>query len=87
MARNQNAPRLVSPPASHEDQRFLSEVSERAPGMRSTYENQLRAVNAEILETQAYIKNHPGDMEARQHLMEVYQQKAMLYQMALDHIQ
>ena len=83
----QNAPREVSPPASTEDQQFLGEVSTRAPSMRTTYENQLRAVNAEIVETQAYIKRNPGDLDARQHLMEVYQQKAMLYQMALDHIQ
>ena len=83
----QNAPREVSPPASAEDQQFLGEVSTRAPSMRTTYENQLRAVNAEIVETQAYIKRNPGDLDARQHLMEVYQQKAMLYQMALDRIQ
>ena len=55
--------------------------------MRATYENQLRAVNTEIRETQAYVNRYPGDMDARQHLLEVYQQKAMLYQMALDRIQ
>lgn len=72
---------------STEDERFLSEVSQRAPTMRATYENQLRAVNAEIRETQAYIRRYPNDLDARQHLMDVYQQKAMLYQMALDRIQ
>ena len=77
----------ASPPASEEDQRFLSEVSQRAPTMRATYENQLRAVNAEIQETQEYIKRYPDDLDARQHLMEVYQEKALLYQMALDRIQ
>lgn len=55
--------------------------------MRTTYENQLRAVNAEIRETQQYIQRHPGDEDARQHLLEVYQQKTMLYQMALDRVQ
>ena len=77
----------VSPPASADDQEFLSQVSTRAPGMRATYESQLKAVNNEILETQNYIKLHPRDADARQHLMEMYQQKAMLYQMALDRIQ
>jgi hypothetical protein len=77
----------ISPPPNADDERFLSEVSQRAPSMRATYEDQLRAVNAEIRETQEYIKWHPGDLDARQHLMEVYQQKAMLYQMALDRIQ
>lgn len=79
--------KVISAPPSAEDQEFLSEVSERAPGMRATYENQLRAVNAEIRETQEYIKRFPGDVDARQHLMETYQQKALLYQMALDRIQ
>ena len=76
-----------SAPPSADDQQFLSEVSSRAPTMRATYENQLRAVNTEIQETQAYVHRYPGDMDARQHLLEVYQQKAMLYQMALDRIQ
>ncbi len=87
MADNEKVKTEISPPASAEDQEFLSEVSEHAPTMRSTYENQLRAVNAEIRETQEYMKGHPGDMDAHQHLLEVYQQKAMLYQMALDRIQ
>ncbi len=77
----------LSAPPSGDDEQFLSEVSTRAPGMRTTYENQLKAVNQEIQETQNYIKLHPRDLDARQHLMETYQQKAMLYQMALDRIQ
>jgi len=77
----------LSPPASADDQDFLTEVSQRAPTMRANYENQLQAVNHEIQETQAYIQDHPGDGDARQHLMEVFQQKAMLYQIALDRIQ
>ena len=87
VADNAKAAREVSAPANAEDERFLSEVSERAPGMRSTYEIQLRAVNAEIRETQEYIRRFPRDADARQHLLEVYQQKALLYQMALDRIQ
>lgn len=78
---------IISAPPNAEDEQFLSEVSERAPSMRSTYENQLHAVNTEIRETQAYIKHFPGDADARQHLLEVYQQKALLYRMALDRIQ
>jgi hypothetical protein len=90
VARPAQAPALaaeISPPANEEDQQFLSEVSQRAPTMRATYERQLRAVNAEIRETLEYIRLHPEDLDARQHLMETYQQKAMLYQMALDRIQ
>ena len=55
--------------------------------MRDTYESQLKAVNADIRETQAYVKQYPGNMDARQHLMDAYQQKALLYQIGLDRIQ
>jgi predicted anti-sigma-YlaC factor YlaD len=77
----------VEPEPSAEDQQFLSVVSTRAPSMRATYESQLRAVNAHIWEVQAYLDRNPGDAEARQHLMDAYQQKALLYQIALDRIQ
>jgi hypothetical protein len=77
----------VEPASSAEDQQFLSEVSTRAPSMRATYENQLRAVNADIRESQDYLDRNPGDPEARQHLMDAYEQKALLYQIALDRIQ
>jgi len=81
-----NVQELAEAPSA-EDQQFLSEVSTRDPGMRVTYENQLRSVNAYIREAQAYLKQNPDDEDARQHLMEAYQEKTMLYQMALDHIQ
>ena len=70
-----------------DDQQFLSVVSTRAPSMRATYESQLQAVNADIRETQAYVNRNPGDADARQHLMDAYEQKALLYQIALDRIQ
>jgi Putative zinc-finger len=70
-----------------EDQQFLSAVSTLAPSTRATYESQLQAVNADIRESQAYLDQNPGDPDARQHLMDAYQQKALLYQIALDRIQ
>jgi len=79
--------REVAEAPSLEDQQFLSEVSQRAPAMRASYENQLRSVNNYIREAQAYLDRNPDDEDARQLLMEAYQQKAMLYQMALDHVQ
>jgi hypothetical protein len=72
---------------SSDDEQFLSVVSTRAPSMKATYEKQLQAVNADIRETQAYVDQNPGDADARQHLMEAYQQKALLYRIALDRIQ
>ncbi len=77
----------VEPAPSVEDQQFLTAVSTLSPAMRTTYEIQLQAVNADIRETQADVDRNPGDMDARQHLMDAYQQKALLYQIALDRIQ
>ncbi|MBI1739824.1 MAG: hypothetical protein HY233_05945 [Acidobacteriales bacterium] len=72
---------------STEDQQFLNGVGQRSPGMRATYESQLQAVNSYIRDAEAYLKQNPGDEDARQQLMNAYEQKAMLYQMALDHVQ
>ena len=79
-------PEVESEPSA-EDQQFLSVVSTLAPSMRATYENQLKAVDAHIQEVQAYLERNPGDAEARQYLMDAYQQKALLYQIALGRIQ
>jgi hypothetical protein len=79
--------RDVEPGPNTEDQQFLSVVSTLGPSTRASYENQLQAVNNDIRETQAYVDRYPGDVDARQHLMDAYQQKALLYQIALDRIQ
>jgi hypothetical protein len=70
-----------------EDQQFLDEVSQRAPLMKAAYENQLRSVNSYINETRAYAQQNPEDEEARRQLLEAYEQKQVLYQMALSNIQ
>lgn len=87
---------IAEPPASYAGGLQPNELSlpdddrvfeQSSPAMRAAYEKQLQAVNAEIRETLDYIKKHPRDLDARQHLMDIYQQKAMLYQMALDRVQ
>ena len=84
------APRVLPIPAdmqTAEDQQLLDDIARRAPVMRATYENELRSVNASIRDAEAYAQQNPADVEARRYLHDAYQQKAMLYQMALDHIQ
>ena len=70
-----------------EDQQFLDEVSQTAPMMKTTYENELRSVNSYINDARAYAQQNPTDEEARRHLLEAYEQKQVLYQMALSNIQ
>ena len=82
----------LSAPASADDQQaddqqFLDEVSQRAPMMKAAYENELRTVNSYINETRLYAQQNPNDEEARRQLMQAYEQKQMLYQMALSNIQ
>jgi isopentenyldiphosphate isomerase len=70
-----------------DDEQFLDEVSQRAPMMKAAYENELRSVNSYISETRIYAQQNPEDEDARRQLMQAYEQKQMLYQMALSNIQ
>jgi hypothetical protein len=88
-AEARKAPAVLSLPKDSErdDQQFLDEVSRNAPMMRAAYENQLHSVNSYIRDAQAYAEQNPWDDDARQHVMDAYEQKSMLYQMALDNVQ
>jgi len=72
---------------STDDNQFLNRIGRQSPDMRATFESQLKSVNAYIKDVEAYLQRNPDDEEARQQLMDAYDQKAMLYQMALDHVQ
>lgn len=67
-----------------EDQQILDAVAVQAPMMKASYEDNLRSVNAYIRDAEASVQQDPYDQEARQYLMEAYEQKAMLYDMALS---
>ena len=83
----QLAPSRTAADQQAEDQQFLDEVSQRAPMMKAAYENELRSVNSYINETQLYAQQNPNDEDARRQLMQAYEQKQVLYQMALSNIQ
>jgi hypothetical protein len=67
-----------------EDDEVLAEVGKRAPAMEAAYAENLKNVNAYIHDAQQTLAQNPDDDEARQYLLEASQQKAMLYDMALD---
>jgi hypothetical protein len=52
--------------------------------MRAAYETNLRNVNAYIHDAEDQASADPNDEEARQSLMNAYQEKAMVYEMALN---
>ena len=73
----------VKRPAA-EEQQILDAVALQAPMMKASYEANLNSVNAYIRDAELSVQQDPYDQEARQYLMEAYEQKAMLYDMALN---
>jgi hypothetical protein len=82
------ANRLAREPGTgKEDYRLLEAVSFPTPAVRATYEENLRDVNAYIEDAEASAKQNPTDEEAQQSLMNAYEQRSMVYEMALDRSQ
>lgn len=65
-----------------DDQQVLQAVSNLPPDVRSTYEQGLKDVNAYIADAKRTVEENPDDGDAKEFLMQAYEQKAMLYQMA-----
>jgi len=59
-------------------------VGSRTPSMRTSYADNLQNVNAYIRDAEQTVQNDPNDEEAQRSLMAAYEQKAMVYEMALD---
>jgi hypothetical protein len=65
-----------------DDQLLIERVTEQAPAVGRAYEDSLREVNAYITDAQQAVAQDPEDAGARQQLVDAYQQKQMLYEMA-----
>lgn len=81
------APEVVSDAAiaGLNDDDLLQEISDQAPALRAQYEDNLRHVNQFIADARSDVASNPNDEDARRSLLEAYQQKAMLFDLALDH--
>jgi len=79
------ATRVSAPVAGNgDDQQLLEVVGARTPSVRASYEANLQNVNAYIRDAEQTVQNDPNDEEAQHSLMAAYDQKAMVYEMALD---
>jgi hypothetical protein len=76
--------RLQTSSNTPEDEQLLTAVGARAPAMRAVYEADLQKVNAYIRDAEQSARNDPNDEIAQQYLMNAYEQRAMVYEMALD---
>jgi hypothetical protein len=78
---------LSSPFSDQDDQQLLIALEESRPGLRNTYATNLKQVNAYIHDAEQNLQQNPDDVEARQHVMDAYDQKTMMYEMATRSMQ
>lgn len=66
------------------DSDLLQEIAHQTPALQEQYTDNLRRVNQYIQDAKDIVAADPNDEEARRSLMEAYQEKAMLFELALD---
>jgi len=66
------------------DDDLLQGISQQSPAVRAEYTDNLRRVNQYIQDAKSSVAADPNDEEARRSLMDAYQEKAMLFELALD---
>lgn len=86
LARNTAQPVTVSDIqiAGLNDDDLLQEIAQQSPALKAQYTDNLRRVNQYIEDAKSVVADNPNDDEARRSLMEAYQQKAMLFELAMD---
>jgi hypothetical protein len=66
------------------DDDLLLELAQQSPAIKEQYADNLRRVNEYIRDAKSVVAANPNDDEARRSLMEAYQQKALLFELAMD---
>jgi hypothetical protein len=66
------------------DDDLLLEAEQQSPAIKAQFTDNLRRVNEYIQDAKNVVATNPNDEEARRSLMEAYQQKAMLFELAMD---
>jgi hypothetical protein len=69
---------------SDEDRDILSRVASRPPAQQASYRADLDSANSFIRDAEASVKSDPNDVYMQQMLVDAYQQKQMLYDLAVD---
>jgi hypothetical protein len=66
------------------DEDLMQEVGQQPAALQAEYSDSLRRANQYIEDAKNVVAANPNDEEAHRSLMEAYQQKAMLFEFALD---
>jgi hypothetical protein len=77
----------TTPPApvvAAEDKDIMTTVASRPPAQVAAYRNDLDQANAFIRDAQEAVKNDPNDAYSQQLLINAYEQKQMVYRLAMD---
>ena len=82
----QVAPKVPITPlsVSDEDRQLLDALASRSPAAQKQYASNLQNVNAYIRDAEESAQADPNDEEAQQIVMDAYEQRAAVYEMALD---
>jgi len=72
---------------SPDDIEVLQDVGSRTPAMLADYKANLRKVNSYVRDAEQWVRSNPSDEVAQQSLINAYEQRAVVYQMALDRSQ
>lgn len=78
------APGQTIRPVSSDDQQFLNTMATRRPARQARYRANMDDANAFIHDAEQALKSNPGDVYAQQMLINAYEQKQMLYDLAVD---
>jgi len=78
------APAPAAPVMSSEDQQVLNTVVARFPARQANYRKSLEDANSYIHDAEQSIRNNPTDPYSRELLINAYEQKQMLYDLAVD---
>jgi hypothetical protein len=84
VAKQQPAATPVMPAVSAEDRDIMTAVASRPPAQVAAYRNDLAQANAFIRDAQAMVKSDPNDFYSQQLLINAYEQKQMVYRLAVD---
>ncbi len=78
------APAPVAPSFSGEDERVFSTVAARFPAQRANYRKSLEDANSYIRDAEQSIRQNPNDVYSQELLINAYEQKQMIYDLAVD---
>jgi hypothetical protein len=86
VAKQMTAKALVTAAVSPDDQQLLDTVASRPPAQLAKYRADLDDANAFIRDAEQAIKSDPNDVYRQQMLINAYEQKQMLYDLAVDRV-